>query len=226
MFSSAKIGGPRPPGHQRQPALPPLHRVSSTPLDRLVEQLDRAGLGRIAPQQADLLQVGEVRMHRRRRGEARPPCRCRAPSAGTRGAAEYFLMKSKISCWRFVRSLPISMRLAAPRVGRTCVREGGGGRTESRSHAPRRGLYCASPRADGGIGRRARLRAWSGITGWRFESSSAHRTKSPHSRGFWRSQPSGDHGPPASAADRRPRPPQPQRRSAPPVSAGSRRCPR
>ena len=33
----------------------------------------------------------------------------------------------------------------------------------------------ASPRADGGIGRRARLRAWSGITGWRFESSSAHR---------------------------------------------------
>ena len=32
----------------------------------------------------------------------------------------------------------------------------------------------ASPRADGGIGRRARLRAWSGITGWRFESFSAH----------------------------------------------------
>ena len=38
-------------------------------------------------------------------------------------------------------------------------------------------LYCASPRADGGIGRRARLRAWSGITGWRFESSSAHVRK-------------------------------------------------
>src|SRR3954454_2508639 len=33
------------------------------------------------------------------------------------------------------------------------------------------------PRADGGIGRRARLRAWSGITGWRFESSSAHLEK-------------------------------------------------
>src|SRR3954466_13118973 len=27
--------------------------------------------------------------------------------------AEYFLMKSKISCWRFVRSLPMSMRLLA-----------------------------------------------------------------------------------------------------------------
>src|SRR5215207_1079270 len=38
-------------------------------------------------------------------------------------------------------------------------------------------LYAASPRADGGIGRRARLRAWSGITGWRFESSSAHRRR-------------------------------------------------
>src|SRR3982751_4054794 len=31
--------------------------------------------------------------------------------------AEYFLMKSNISCWRFVRSLPMSMRLLA-RVGR------------------------------------------------------------------------------------------------------------
>src|SRR3954453_15155836 len=45
------------------------------------------------------------------------------------------------------------------------------------------------PRADGGIGRRARLRAWSGITGWRFESSSAHCTKAPLSRGFRRSRP-------------------------------------
>ena len=44
-------------------------------------------------------------------------------------------------------------------------------------------LYSASPRADGGIGRRARLRAWSGITGWRFESSSAHLRK-PRSAGL------------------------------------------
>src|SRR5215211_2084912 len=44
-------------------------------------------------------------------------------------------------------------------------------------------LYSASPRADGGIGRRARLRAWSGITGWRFESSSAHR-ESPANAGL------------------------------------------
>src|SRR4029078_8303844 len=40
-----------------------------------------------------------------------------------------------------------------------------------------RGLSRAHPRGDGGIGRRARLRAWSGITGWRFESSSAHAEK-------------------------------------------------
>ncbi len=45
-------------------------------------------------------------------------------------------------------------------------------------------LYSASPRADGGIGRRARLRAWSGITGWRFESSSAHLGK-PRSAGLF-----------------------------------------
>src|SRR5215207_2339763 len=45
-------------------------------------------------------------------------------------------------------------------------------------------LYSASPRADGGIGRRARLRAWSGITGWRFESSSAHHRK-PRSGGVF-----------------------------------------
>jgi len=28
------------------------------------------------------------------------------------------------------------------------------------------------------------LRAWSGITGWRFESSSAHLQKAPLMRGF------------------------------------------
>ena len=42
-----------------------------------------------------------------------------------------------------------------------------------------RGYTRPRPRADGGIGRRARLRAWSGITGWRFESSSAHSAKAP-----------------------------------------------
>src|SRR4051812_1871675 len=38
---------------------------------------------------------------------------------------------------------------------------------------------------------RAMLRAWSGITGWRFESSSAHQ-ESPAQRGFLRS---GDESP-------------------------------
>ena len=50
----------------------------------------------------------------------------------------------------------------------------GGELDQTRGAAGWPGLYSASPRADGGIGRRARLRAWSGITGWRFESSSAH----------------------------------------------------
>src|SRR3954452_14342473 len=56
---------------------------------------------------------------------------------------------------------------------RTCVRTRyKGSRTDSTLRA-----ILALPRADGGIGRRARLRAWSGITGWRFESSSAHLRK-------------------------------------------------
>src|SRR3954453_6936958 len=50
--------------------------------------------------------------------EARPTA---LPMSRTVGGypylAEYFLMKSKISCWRFVRSLPMSMRLLA-HVGR------------------------------------------------------------------------------------------------------------
>src|SRR3954469_23152353 len=50
--------------------------------------------------------------------EARPTA---LPMSRTVGGypyfAEYFLMKSKISCWRFVRSLPMSMRLVAP-IGR------------------------------------------------------------------------------------------------------------
>src|SRR5215210_968634 len=91
-------------------------------------------------------------------------------------------MKSKISCWRFVRSLPMSTEEASS--GRHH-----GGLIVCSEHVfvnvspPLDGLKRTTPqgytrhrpRADGGIGRRARLRAWSGITGWRFESSSAHR---------------------------------------------------
>src|SRR5690242_14509655 len=83
-------------------------------------------------------------------------------------------MKSKISCWRFVRSLPMSMPVAvSSRGGRTCVRTRYlPPRTDSTPLSPQG--YTRRSRADGGIGRRARLRAWSGLTGWRFESSSAH----------------------------------------------------
>ena len=49
--------------------------------------------------------------------------------------------------------------------------------SRSEASARGRGYTRRRPCADGGIGRRARLRAWSGITGWRFESSSAHLGK-------------------------------------------------
>ena len=87
-------------------------------------------------------------------------------------------MKSKISCWRFVRSFPMSMTglyswvrgWEANICSGTVARGQDGCKRE-----PAQGYTPALTRADGGIGRRARLRAWSGITGWRFESSSAHR---------------------------------------------------
>ena len=83
-------------------------------------------------------------------------------------------MKSKISCWRFVRSLPMSMR-APGRLGGLidwCEHVFAQGTIARRtdSTARQQGYTRRRPRADGGIGRRARLRAWSGITGWRFES--------------------------------------------------------
>ena len=76
MFSSARIGSPaatwptsgRPRGRPAADARS--WTVSRTPRDRAVEQLDRARLRRIAPQQPGLLEVREVRVHRRRRGQA------------------------------------------------------------------------------------------------------------------------------------------------------------
>ena len=74
-----------------------------------------------------------------------------------------------------------------------CVRSGRPGRATTdaavtrataRALRPGQGYTRRRPRADGGIGRRARLRAWSGITGWRFESSSAHSEK-PRSAGLF-----------------------------------------
>src|SRR4051794_9503616 len=69
-------------------------------------------------------------------------------------------MKSKISCWRFVRSMWVLPGRARKMV-RTCVREGSAaaGRNQTRailrSPRPRAAATCAG----GGIGRRARLRA-------------------------------------------------------------------
>ena len=54
--------------------------------------------------------------------------------------------------------------------------------------------------SDGSDTRVTRLRAWSGITGWRFESSSAHLSKAPLPRGFRRSEPPSRDG----GASRRP----------------------
>src|SRR4051794_30469414 len=69
-------------------------------------------------------------------------------------------MKSKISCWRFVRSIEVTPRRCG--LGRTCVREGSGRRrrNQARASRPVPGRYAdRPPRAGGGIGRRARLRA-------------------------------------------------------------------
>ena len=61
-------GGDR--AEQRQPFGRPMPRIAADGVaDRAVEQLDRARLGRVAPQQADPLEVRQVRMHRRRRRE-------------------------------------------------------------------------------------------------------------------------------------------------------------
>src|SRR3954454_19698806 len=77
-------------------------------------------------------------------------------------------MKSKISCWRFVRSIFDGSLLGRGLGQRTCVRKIPGARTETSIRiagpdSPRiRGRPRAilpAPRGGGGIGRRARLRA-------------------------------------------------------------------
>src|SRR4051812_5055682 len=63
-------------------------------------------------------------------------------------------MKSKISCWRLVRSIP-----EAPcSAGGDCSTNVCSYDTRG-SDGKKRGLYWPRPRGDGGIGRRARLRA-------------------------------------------------------------------
>jgi hypothetical protein len=63
-------------------------------------------------------------------------------------------MKSKISCWRLVRSMTGSSGWAWRALKRTCVRK-----LARPEDGIKPGLYSAAPRAGGGIGRRARLRA-------------------------------------------------------------------
>src|SRR5579864_1656942 len=80
-------------------------------------------------------------------------------------------MKSKISCWRLVRSMPGCLRVRVDgALQRTCVRNVApavDGRKCAAIHplaagwSP--GLY-SPPCARGGIGRRARLRALSGVS--------------------------------------------------------------
>src|SRR3954467_12549374 len=63
-------------------------------------------------------------------------------------------MKSKISCWRLVRSIPAApcSALEPGLYERVFVRYQGSGRKQDRP-------ILAAPRGGGGIGRRARLRA-------------------------------------------------------------------
>src|SRR3712207_1818384 len=75
--------------------------------------------------------------------------------------------------------------------GTVAVLADGHNRLHGGAHRDPRAILPRPPRADGGIGRRARLRAWSGLTGWRFESSSAHLGKPRAERGFSRSRAAG-----------------------------------
>src|SRR5215212_1971699 len=69
-------------------------------------------------------------------------------------------MKSKISCWRFVRSLPMSIRPTAPRVGRTCVREGSSavGRKQGATECVHMTALHDDPRVRRGMERQLQLR--------------------------------------------------------------------
>src|SRR5213079_3167416 len=80
MFSSARTGCPAAtwPTSGRPLGRTMLRTLSAA--GRSVQQLDGPGLGRIAPQQADLLQVGQVGMDGGRRGQTH-----RLPDVANRG---------------------------------------------------------------------------------------------------------------------------------------------
>src|SRR4051812_35751825 len=87
-------------------------------------------------------------------------------------------MKSKISCWRLVRSIP-----AAPcSAGGDCSTNVCSYDTRG-SDGKKRRLYWPRPRGDGGIGRRARLRALWGDCPVEVRVLFA-ASKAPHTRGF------------------------------------------
>src|SRR5215217_874053 len=99
-------------------------------------------------------------------------------------------MKSKISCWRFVRSIDDAPRAGDEVRKRTLVRtlavaaDGLKGGHHDPPLQPHRGAMLAVPRACGGTGRRARLRAlW---TVWSVEVRilSGALDESPPRRGF------------------------------------------
>ena len=109
LLGQDRLSRPRPgrraagPVAARRARSPPRCRPRCRRPADAVEQLDRARLGRVAAQQAELLEVGQVRVHGRRRGEADGL----ADVAHRRRIAvlrRVRLMKSKISCWRLVRS--------------------------------------------------------------------------------------------------------------------------
>ena len=72
---------------RRRPGRRAAARRAHDALGPVDQDLDRPRLGRVAAQHARALELGEVRVHGRRASAGRPPCRSRAPSAGSRACS-------------------------------------------------------------------------------------------------------------------------------------------
>src|SRR3954453_20318189 len=132
MFSSARIGWPaataptsgRPVGRTSDRTLPTASStVLATAVDALSSSSSARGLDGARRSRPSFSRLARCACTVEE--EASPTA---LPVSRTVGGypclAEYRLMKSKISCWRLVRSTGVTF--SHSRLGRTCVREGSG----------------------------------------------------------------------------------------------------
>ena len=177
---------------------------------RPVEELDRARLGRVAPQQPDLLQVGQVGVHRR--GRRQPDGLADVPHRGRVSVLGRVLADEVVDLLLALRQLLADVHVAQAPSGARGTNMCSGSLAGAWSgpwwaRSSRAGVRClgehvfvkvarptdgskaasiailSAPRAGGGIGRRARLRALSGLS--RVEVRVLFgASKSPCSSGF------------------------------------------